>query len=237
MNDTISTRYPADEPRQFWWSVLIALLAWLIIVFIFGRLLSPPKADMAPPLPIDAQIIELPEPKPLPPIVQTPRPPEPPAAPKPIAKPQVKQIPIPRSSPAPAPESPPVDRPVEKAIEKPSAQASPEAPQTPAPSSAPVAPSPNISAGSARMGAKAIYQPLPNIPDDLRDEAIKAVAVARFHINPDGTATVELIKPTANPRINQILLNTLKTWKFFPALQDGKPIPSSQDIKVNVNVS
>jgi protein TonB len=87
------------------------------------------------------------------------------------------------------------------------------------------------------MGAKAIYQPLPTIPDDLRDEAISSVAIARFHINPDGTVTVELIKPTANPRINRLLLSTLKTWKFFPAMQDGKPIPSTQDIKVNVNVS
>jgi protein TonB len=244
MNDAVNTRNLA-EPRQFWWSMLAALLAWLIIVFVFGRLFSPPEADMAPPLPIDARIVELPGPTPSPSIVQAPHLPEPPTPPKPIAKPHPRQVPIPTRSPVPAPEPLPVDRPVEKAIEKPIekpiAQASPEAPQTPpakpAPSSPPVAPSSSVSADTARTGAKAIYQPLPKIPDDLRDEAIKTVAMARFHINPDGTATVELIKPTANPRINQILLNTLKTWRFFPALQDGKPIPSSQDIKVNVTVS
>ena len=86
------------------------------------------------------------------------------------------------------------------------------------------------------MGARAVYQPIPKIPEDLRDAAINAVAVARFHINADGTATVELSKPTPDPRINQVILSTLKTWRFFPALRHGVPVPSLQDIKVAVDV-
>jgi protein TonB len=70
-----------------------------------------------------------------------------------------------------------------------------------------------------------------------REEAINAVAVARFHINADGTATVELSKPMPNPRINQIILNALKAWRFFPALRYGMPVPSVQDIKIAVDVN
>jgi len=32
----------------------------------------------------------------------------------------------------------------------------------------------------------------------------------------DGTATVELVKPTPNPRLNRLLLDTLKNWQLFP---------------------
>lgn len=86
------------------------------------------------------------------------------------------------------------------------------------------------------MGARALYQPLPKIPDELRDQAIRTDAMARFYIDTDGTVRVELIKATSDPRINQIILNTLRTWKFFPATQDGTPVQSTQDIRVRIAV-
>ncbi|MGZ3237089.1 MAG: energy transducer TonB [Burkholderiaceae bacterium] len=224
MNNTAS--FPlSSEPNQLWWSLPCGLLLWLLIVVLFGRLLSTPEADTTVPLPIDARLVVLPEPQ-QPPAEQKPTPPAPP-----IIKPQHKEIVVPRKMPVP--QSPQVEQPVDRTSEPPP-KANPQL--APPPPPAPVTP-PITSNATAHMGAKAIYQPLPQIPDELRDEAISAIAMARFHINPDGTASVELIKPTQNPRINQIILNTLKTWKFFPALQDGKPIPSTQDIKVNVNVS
>jgi periplasmic protein TonB len=62
------------------------------------------------------------------------------------------------------------------------------------------------------------------------------VATARFMIHADGSVDVELIKPTSNPRLNQILLEALHQWRFFPALQNGHPIDSQQDIRVHFNV-
>ena len=88
----------------------------------------------------------------------------------------------------------------------------------------------------AGQGARAIYQPIPTIPDELREEALSAVAIARFHVAPDGTVTVELINPTRNPRLNQMLLDTLKTWRFFPATKDGHPVASTQDLRISVEV-
>ncbi|MGH8780886.1 energy transducer TonB [Paraburkholderia sp.] len=79
-------------------------------------------------------------------------------------------------------------------------------------------------------------QPLPDLPDDLRELAYQAVAVARFTIRPDGTCSVELIKPTANPRLNQILLDALRNWRFFPALDNGHPVESRRDVRVHFNV-
>lgn len=232
MNSTAATLRLA-EPNQLWWTLMAGFLLWVAIMFVFSRLLSAPETDMTQPPPIDAQIIELPEPKPLPqPVVPETRRAEPPVPPKPIAKETV----APRREPVMVPQAPPVDRPVDQAAERPLAKANPAIEPPPAPKPAPQ-PSATASAGTEHMGAKAIYQPLPKIPDDLRDEAISTVAMARFHIKPDGTANVELIKATSNPRINQLILNTLRTWKFFPALQDGKPAASTQDIKVNIDVN
>ncbi len=90
---------------------------------------------------------------------------------------------------------------------------------------------------SGEATAHAIAQPLPELPDDLRDQAYQTVATARFAIHVDGSVDVELIKPTANPRLNQILLETLRKWRFFPAMQAGHPIESRQDIRVHFNVS
>jgi len=86
------------------------------------------------------------------------------------------------------------------------------------------------------MGARAIYNPLPSIPDDLRGQAISEVAVARLHIHTDGTVTVELVRPTHNPRINKIILDTLRTWMFYPAISKGMPVESVQEIKIDVSV-
>ena len=77
---------------------------------------------------------------------------------------------------------------------------------------------------------------MPQIPDELRQDALSTSAIARFHVATDGTATVELVKPTPNPRLNRLLLDTLKNWRFFPAIKDGKPVDSTQEISIKVNV-
>ena len=77
-----------------------------------------------------------------------------------------------------------------------------------------------------------LFSPLPKIPDDLREEAFDSSAVARFHIAADGVVTsVELIQPCANMRLNKLLLNSLKTWKFVSNTQGYE-----QDIRVNFEV-
>lgn len=62
-------------------------------------------------------------------------------------------------------------------------------------------------------------------------------ATARFQIGVDGSATVELVKPTQNPRLNRLLLETLKTWRFIPAIKDGQPVPSVEVMVIHLNVS
>lgn len=210
MNRSLRSR--PDDPIGFLRMLPIAALLWVSIAGGFLRLLhrAPPTPEKI--LPIDAQIVQAP-PAPRTTIKPAPRPePKTEPAPTPTAKPVPKRAPAPRPTPKPA-RVPPKPTPVEK----------------PAPQSAPTP--------TTKMGAHAIFAPMPVIPDDLRDEAVHAVALARFHIHADGTVRVELVKPTPFPRINQIIMNTLKKWRFFPALDHGTPIPSLQDVKIRVDVS
>ena len=77
---------------------------------------------------------------------------------------------------------------------------------------------------------------MPQIPDDLRQEAVNTSATVRFHVAADGTATVELSKPTQNLRLNRLLLDTLKNWRFFPAMKDGKPVASVEELVIKIDV-
>ncbi|WP_244980413.1 energy transducer TonB [Burkholderia paludis] len=90
--------------------------------------------------------------------------------------------------------------------------------------------------GSGSAQARLLSQPLPVLPDDLREEGYQAVAVARFLVHADGTFDIDLVKPTPIPRLNQILLETLRRWRFFPATDDGRPVESRQDVRVHFNV-
>lgn len=90
--------------------------------------------------------------------------------------------------------------------------------------------------GSAANGARAVYAPMPTIPEYLRHSALNTVAVARFEVAANGTAQVTLVRPTPNPQLNYLLLETLKRWRFFPALSNGKAVASSFKVRIPIVV-
>ncbi len=78
---------------------------------------------------------------------------------------------------------------------------------------------------------KIINRPLPEIPEELRYEAYHSYAIARFYIKKDGSASAELIQPTSNPKLNYLLLNSLRKWQFETSDKE-----STQDIRVDFRV-
>ncbi len=74
------------------------------------------------------------------------------------------------------------------------------------------------------------------LPDEFRQDALSISVPVRFNVATDGTATVELVKPTPNLRLNRFLLNNLRNWRFFPAMQDGKPAASTLPFLVRLEV-
>ncbi|SOF00628.1 protein TonB [Burkholderia sp. OK233] len=226
-------------------AVLVALIVWIGFLFQLGRWLGTTPSVHAPDKPLDMRMVELD-----PPLAPVANPSAAPATPTPIApaKPQHPADPRPHVS-AQARTTPPVpSKPDVRSAQSaaptqsaPTAQESKPAAEPPAraasPSSEEKANATPSATSSGETTAHAIAQPLPELPDDLRDQTYQTVATARFAIHVDGSVDVELIKPTANPRLNQILLETLCQWRFFPAMQAGHPVESRQDIRVHFDVS
>lgn len=197
-----------DSPwHRLHWTLPLALLICAIALFLFSGFMEGDAPAAPRPLPVDAQIIELPGPAAAHPATHH----EPP--PPPLAHQTALPQPAPMPKPAPTP------------------QASTTPPQ------ASTAPSPQPAAPAIRdRGAQTVSRTMPVIPDDLREDAMNETATARFHVASDGSATVELIRPTQNPRLNRFLLEALRHWKFAPAMQDGKAVPAVEDIVIRVNV-
>jgi protein TonB len=226
-----------DAGRRLLWVTPAALLVTALALGAFLHLLTALPERPPPPPAIQAQVIELPAPAPPAPPQPAPPPPAPEPPPPPRAEPPPKPEPPPPPKlavPKPAPKPPP-PRPTPP---PPVAQPAPPtaAPPTPAPPPQ-AAPAPPVAAPSGgHMSARAIYKPMPAIPEALRRRDIDLVAVARFHVAPDGSAQVELIQGTFEPTLNRALLDALKTWRFFPALDDGKPVAETFDIRLPISV-
>ncbi len=226
-------------PRLAWIGPLAVLLA-LAALYAFLRLALEHPAQPPISRPVTVGVIELPAPAaPQPQPAAPPQAAPPPPPPEPV-KPVEIAPPTPLPEPLPLPKRPPPRKP-------PPAKQAPaqRAPETPAPPSA-SAPAPAVAApapannnpgpAGGNISARAIYQPMPEIPDELRHRNLELVAVARFRVGPDGKAEVELIQPTPEPVLNRALLERLKAWRFFPALASGKPVASVIDIRIPISV-
>jgi protein TonB len=235
-----------DDPwrRVPWLLPLAAGLTLLSLVGFLKLLAGPPF--VAPPAPaVEVEVVEL-APSPAAPRAPPARPPpaaEPPVALEPPPPPPLLQSTPPPPRPVLEPEPAPVAKPV------PPPPPHPARPQRTAPSltppvaAAPAAPSPapappvaSAPPNGGNMGARALYQPLPEIPEELRRRAVDLVAVARFRVAANGSAEVELIEPTPDAALNRALLETLKKWRFFPALEGGKPRASTIEIRIPISV-
>lgn len=192
-----------DSPwRRLHWTLPLALLVCTVTFSLFAYSMWRPVVHSPDPVPVTAELVELPPPEP----------PQPKVRQKTIVQPRVE----------------------------PALQARPSAvppPPTPVPPPVTAAPSKPAVPMNENHGAQALIHPLPVIPDELREEAMNEAATARFQIAVDGTTTVTLVKPTQNPRLNRLLLETLKTWRFMPAIKDGNPVPSVEVMVIRLNVN
>lgn len=231
-------------------AVLAALLCLTLLAHSVSWITArePSPKPHAPPL-IEMQLVEA---APPPPAVSVLRPATvahavavPRAAPSAITPPPRHLVDAvrPRQAPAASPIHEPTPAPV--APEQHDVQAAPSSQSaaalaTPSAASNTATSAASNGAPSATSGttqARLLLQPMPVLPDDLREQGYRLTAVAHFKIHADGSVEVELVKPTQNPRLNQILLDTLHRWRFFPATENGHPVDSDQDVRVHFSVS
>ena len=247
--DSLAIRPRLDEPwHRLLWLTPSALLLWAGVLICFTLVLEDTGRHPETIERLDARLIDLPAP-PAPAGLQGPPDAVAPAAPE--APAPAPPQPQPRIEPKPAP----VHLPREKkkkdvapkiydslgahtlsADEVDSAPSQAHAPDESGSVGSGVSGRAGTGIGSDSTGARAIYAPKPIIPDELREEIFETVAVAHFHVSYDGVAKISLSQPTSNPRLNQILLDTLKAWRFFPAVRNGVAVDSEFDIRIPITV-
>lgn len=89
---------------------------------------------------------------------------------------------------------------------------------------------------SRLIEAKVLDAPTPEIPSDMHEEAFKTTVTARFNIAADGKVAVALLAPSGNEDIDRVVLNTLKKWRFAPAMVNDAPVASSRKLKIELEV-
>lgn len=239
-------------------AAVLGTIAWGLFLVAMGRgLLAMPVPEPKPEPPLQMSIVDLPDPAPTQPAAM-------PGSPSTVARtqeaspPKQQSVKPARTDPPPA-RTPMAARPFAPKTHTPAASAAPDA----APAAATVSRTENATADAHPSSpdsrdtavdpkttdpaadestrgdspARAIAQPLPAVPDDLREQAYRTVAIAYLVIHTDGSVAVELVKPTPYPRLNQILVETLRGWRFAPALHNGHPAETQQDVRVHFNVS
>ncbi|MGB8414282.1 MAG: TonB family protein [Candidatus Binatus sp.] len=230
-----------DEPaRRLLWVIPAAIAIWAILLSGFSLILMRTKAPREEFTPIEARLVEIP------PLVGGLQGnggavhPAAPAIPHPKSEPIVKPHPAAHAKKV-AP-LPPVIRSeygTAKSTEAPGVEGAPgaaTATESGASGEGETGEGSGGGIGTDTVGARAIYAPTPVIPDDLREDAIQTEAVARFKVSFDGVSEVTLEKPTSSPRLNQVILDALKQWKFFPAVHNGVAIESSFEVRIPISV-
>jgi protein TonB len=224
-----------DEPwRRLPWIAPLSVLLWIALLCGFSKFLERSPAPSALQ-PVRAQLFEVPvgglqDDNAHPVVASTPPPPRPVPRELPLPKPATKIIPKPAPEQHPAPPSPESSTaPISESASSSGSAVATDASASPGAHAA-------LRGGSDHEGAQAVFAPLPKIPDDLREEVFRAEAVARFDVSYNGTTTVSLVNATANPRLNQIVLETLKRWRFSPAHRDGVAIDSVFEIRIPITV-
>lgn len=84
--------------------------------------------------------------------------------------------------------------------------------------------------------ALAVDCPQPEIPNSLHEDGYKSSCLARFCINCEGKHDVSIIASSGCDEVDEIALQTLRRWKFKPAMLNGKPVQSVRKIRVEFEV-
>jgi TonB family protein len=78
--------------------------------------------------------------------------------------------------------------------------------------------------------------PTPIIPPNLRSDSLKGTVRARFTVMPNGRCSVELTSGTGNSQVDANILSTLRRWSWKPATKNGKPVESTVNQTISVEV-
>lgn len=106
--------------------------------------------------------------------------------------------------------------------------------KTPTP---PPPPPPPIKHKPVYTEVEAVYQPQPQIPDDLLDTAMDKTATVEVTVGSDGSiSTATLMQSCGVRELDELAVRTARTWHFKPATADGAPVEGKVRIHIEFKV-
>lgn len=103
--------------------------------------------------------------------------------------------------------------------------------------SSPILAAPEVFAvGNGVTAPVPIYKPEPPYTKAARDVKIQGVVVLSLIIGADGAVKDATIIESLDQGLDQNAVNTIKTWKFNPAMKDGKPVPCKVMVEVSFKI-
>jgi TonB family protein len=106
-------------------------------------------------------------------------------------------------------------------------------PTGPTPSIAPPAQNDNPPQDGGRTTPPhAIYSPGPDYPEKARKAKVQGVVAIKLTVSPDGTTKDIQVVKRLRSDLDASAVDAVRTWKFEPATQDGKPVAVSINIDV-----
>lgn len=106
------------------------------------------------------------------------------------------------------------------------------APPPPPPAPKPIPPPPPAAPMSS--DSVLVSQPKPVLPDDVNYDDIHGNFFGLFAIHADGSTDVKMVSSTGDSQVDQIVLDTVRKWRFRPATLNGKPVASYRRLEVEV---
>ena len=87
------------------------------------------------------------------------------------------------------------------------------------------------------VSAEPLDQPSPEIPDDLRAEALDKSTVVMISVSPSGSASdVSVVSSSGVSELDDLALRAARRWKFRPATRDGEPVAGHVRLHVRFKV-
>lgn len=81
-----------------------------------------------------------------------------------------------------------------------------------------------------------IYKPDPPYTLEARRAKTQGTVVAWVTVGADGAVKDATIIKSLDPGLDQNAVNTIKTWKFKPAMRDNMPVPAGIMVEVSFRI-
>ena len=130
--------------------------------------------------------------------------------PTPQPKPETRPEPQPQPKPQPEPKPKPIPQPQ---------------------------PEPKLEPAGLTQDAQPSNQVNSDIPDELKTGEYKSHVRVKVDIQADGSFEASLLTSSGSTEIDRRVLEALKRWRWKPALENGKPVRSTQRFRFNFEVN